>query len=63
MPEQSTINLDANVVVALVQIIDLGGKKGAYTGNDLSVVGNIRSLLVEELKPFMDTEEATSEEE
>jgi hypothetical protein len=60
--ENNTIELQANVVVALVQIIDLGAKKGAFVGNDLSTVGEVRSMLVEKLQPFMQSEEEAQAE-
>ena len=62
MSEENTVNLEANVVAALVQIIDLGAKKGSYSGSDLSTVGEVRAMLVEKLKPFMQNEEESEEE-
>jgi hypothetical protein len=58
---QATIEMSPNVVAALVQIIDLGSKAGAYQGGDITVVGEVREQLVMALKPYMKSEASDAE--
>lgn len=59
--QQDTIEMSPNMVAALVQIIDLGSKAGAFQGADVTVVGEVREKLVEALTPFIKSEAEASE--
>ena len=58
--ENKVVEVPANVVGAMVQIIDLGGKAGAYQGVDITTVGQVREQLVALIQPLID--EAQAEE-
>ena len=50
MSEEKFIEVEVKVAQAIVKIIDLGSESGAYKGADISIVGQIRQALVEELQ-------------
>ena len=59
--ENTAIEMSPNMVAAIVQIIDLGSKAGAYQGADISVVGEVRQQLVEALQPYIEKSDQASE--
>ena len=53
--------LDKPVVNSLVQLIDLCSSRGAFRGEELSTVGSLRELLVNESKRLEAEEKETKE--
>ena len=55
------VKLDINVAGAIVQIIDLAAKTGAFTGQDLTSVGKIREIVVEQVQQAQQGETASDD--
>ena len=49
--------------IGVLQLIDISSKRGCWEGSELKSVGILREELVERLKPYVEPEEESSEEE
>ena len=54
------LEINANLVMSMMQVIDVAASKGVFTGKDLTAVGEIRRQLEEVLAPV--TEQAKAME-
>ena len=57
------VQLNPNTVGAMIQIIDVAASKGVFSGVDITSVGQIRSELVEVLRPLQEEAAAQAEAE
>ena len=58
------VELDVNLVNAMIQIIDVASSKGSFVGDDISAVGDVRKVLVQTVlanQPEQGEEEAPTE--
>jgi len=46
------LEINANLVMSMVQIIDVAASKGIFAGKDLTTVGEVRRQLEEVLAPL-----------
>lgn len=62
-PEAETsVNLSVADLAAAVQIIDFAAGRGAFVGDNLTKVGQVRDRLAEVVKALTPAEEAVAEE-
>ena len=52
--------MDKNLLTAIVQIIDLGSTRGAWKGDDLLPVGQVRAQVLGELQAITEAENASA---
>ena len=50
MPDTSKPTIDINDLVAVVQLIDVCSTRGAFRGEELSMIGGLRTKLAEIVK-------------
>jgi len=55
------VNLSEDVVKAMISIIDMSAKSGSFSGQNLSVVGQVRAELEKALKEKPETEGFSNE--
>jgi hypothetical protein len=57
------VEINLNVVKGMVSIIDVCSKRGAFEGNELATVGQIRSEILAAAKDELEAEAAAAAEE
>ena len=55
------VEVNPNLLGAMVQIIDVASSKGAFTGQDISAVGDVRKELVGILQPLQEAAQAAND--
>ena len=63
MTEQTNINLTLQDLATVVNIIDVCSQRGAFKGDELSVVGQLREKFAAVVKANTPTETAEEEKE
>ena len=58
MPDTSKPTIDINDLVAVVQLIDVCSTRGAFRGEELSMIGGLRTKLAEIVKANQPAPEA-----
>lgn len=61
-PAENTINLSVADLAAAVQIIDFAAARGAFTGDNLTKVGQVRDRIAEVVAALTPAEEAAPAE-
>jgi hypothetical protein len=59
--EVPTVQVNLNLLTAMVDIIDLGSSKGIFVGNDMTVVGEIRGAIVRMVNEVQQAQQAQTE--
>ena len=62
MPDTSKPTIDINDLVAVVQLIDVCSTRGAFRGEELSMIGGLRTKLAEIVKANQPAPEAPKPE-
>ena len=62
MPDTSKPTIDINDLVAVVQLIDVCSTRGAFRGEELSMIGGLRTKLAEIVKANQPAPDASKPE-
>ncbi len=62
MPDTSSPTIDINDLVSVVQIIDVCSTRGAFRGEELAMIGGLRTKLAEIVKANQPAPEAPKAE-
>lgn len=57
--EETAVNLSVADLAAAVQIIDFAASRGAFTGDNITKVGQVRDRIADVVKALTPAEEAT----
>jgi hypothetical protein len=62
MPDTSLPTIDINDIAAVVQLIDVCSTRGSFRGEELAMIGGLRTKLAEIVKANMPAPEAPKSE-